>query len=221
MDEGRLLPLGALTIDSMFVRQTLRTRQLLWANPAADPGLVLVVDGLIKTYESRDGIEVLVGTAYPGEFVVERRASSEGWPMRSVAGAPSQIAAMTADRWETVRETGPRQLLEVLTLLWQQQQLSNEGALDRSRLTVPGRVARLLVEVMRRIPPGGCGTSTVVEHGLSQAEIADLVGASRETVNKALAQLVNGRVIETRIKSAVVLDHAALRSLARVPPPTA
>ena len=54
-----------------------------------------------------------------------------------------------------------------------------------------------------------------VTHDLTQEELAQLVGASRETVNKALADFVHRGWIQLQGKSVVVLDEERLRRRAR------
>ncbi|MCW2695441.1 MAG: Transcriptional regulator, Crp/Fnr family, partial [Modestobacter sp.] len=54
-----------------------------------------------------------------------------------------------------------------------------------------------------------------VHHDLTQEELAQLVGASRETVNKALADFVHRGWIQLQGKSVVVLDEERLRRRAR------
>jgi CRP-like cAMP-binding protein len=52
-------------------------------------------------------------------------------------------------------------------------------------------------------------------HELTQEELAQLVGASRETVNKALADFVSRNWIRLESRSVVLLDIERLRRRAR------
>jgi len=57
---------------------------------------------------------------------------------------------------------------------------------------VPGRVAKALLDLAARFgKPADDGRGVHVVHDLTQEELAQLVGASRETVNKALADFQN------------------------------
>ena len=67
-------------------------------------------------------------------------------------------------------------------------------------------------------PPGPHSSRpllTVVRGEPSAEELAQLVGASRETVNKALADFVHRGWIQLQGKSVVVLDEERLRRRAR------
>jgi CRP-like cAMP-binding protein len=56
---------------------------------------------------------------------------------------------------------------------------------------VPGRVAKALLELAHKFGEQQPDGSVHVVHDLTQEELAQLVGASRETVNKALADFQN------------------------------
>jgi CRP/FNR family transcriptional regulator len=70
---------------------------------------------------------------------------------------------------------------------------------------VPGRVAKALVELNEKfgekIPEG-----YHVQHDLTQEELAQLVGASRETVNKALADFNQRNWIKLEPRSVILYD---------------
>ncbi|HSN43575.1 MAG TPA: Crp/Fnr family transcriptional regulator, partial [Propionibacteriaceae bacterium] len=76
---------------------------------------------------------------------------------------------------------------------------------------VPGRLAYLLLSLASRF-----GTETPhgieVHHDLTQAEIAQMVGASRETVNKALTDFVNRKWISLQAGSVLIKEPGRLRS---------
>ena len=79
---------------------------------------------------------------------------------------------------------------------------------------VPGRVARQLLDLAMRF--GASDDNAVyVEHGLSQAELAQLVGAARETVNKALSDFSQRGWIRQQGKTVFIDEPAKLARRAR------
>jgi len=54
-----------------------------------------------------------------------------------------------------------------------------------------------------------------VHHDLTQEELAQLVGASRETVNKALADFASRGWLRLEARSVVLMDVERLRRRAR------
>ena len=54
-----------------------------------------------------------------------------------------------------------------------------------------------------------------MHHDLTQEELAQLVGASRETVNKALADFASRGWLQISARSVLILDAERLRRRAR------
>ncbi|CRK57074.1 cAMP-binding proteins-catabolite gene activator and regulatory subunit of cAMP-dependent protein kinases [Alloactinosynnema sp. L-07] len=80
---------------------------------------------------------------------------------------------------------------------------------DLTFTDVPGRVAKMLLLLAQRFGTQEAGRLRV-NHELTQAEIAQLVGASRETVNKALADFAQRGWLRLEFKSALILDPERL-----------
>jgi CRP-like cAMP-binding protein len=79
---------------------------------------------------------------------------------------------------------------------------------------VPGRVAKALLELSEKF--GAKSDSGIqVHHDLTQEELAQLVGASRETVNKALADFASRGWIRLETKSVELLDLDRLSKRAK------
>jgi CRP/FNR family cyclic AMP-dependent transcriptional regulator len=79
---------------------------------------------------------------------------------------------------------------------------------------VPGRVAKALLDLADRF-----GTARQdglqVNHDLTQEELAQLVGASRETVNKALADFAARGWLQLSAKSVLIIEPERLRKRSR------
>ncbi len=96
------------------------------------------------------------------------------------------LRAWIADRPEIAE-----QLLRVLA---RRLRRTNNNLADLIFTDVPGRVAKQLLQLAQRFGTQEGGAMRVT-HDLTQEEIAQLVGASRETVNKALADFAHrGRI---------------------------
>jgi CRP/FNR family transcriptional regulator len=75
---------------------------------------------------------------------------------------------------------------------------------------VHGRVARAITQLASRFGQLQSDGSVKVYHGMTQADLAAMVGASREAVNKAMAQFAQRGWVEPRTKGFVVLDYERL-----------
>ena len=87
---------------------------------------------------------------------------------------------------------------------------ANEVLADLVFSDVPGRVAKALLDLADRF--GRTADDGVhVHHDLTQEELAQLVGASRETVNKALADFASRGWLRLEPRSVVIMDVERLK----------
>ena len=107
-------------------------------------------------------------------------------------------------------DTNPEAAKHMLRALAQRLRRTNESLSDLVFSDVPGRVAKSLLDLARRF-----GTQTDsgihVPHDLTQEELAQLVGASRETVNKSLADFVSRGWIRLEGRAVTLLDVERLQ----------
>ncbi len=91
---------------------------------------------------------------------------------------------------------------------------TNDALADLIFTDVPGRVAKQLLALSERF-----GSQEVdglrVHHDLTQEELAQLVGASRETVNKALADFASRGWVRVNYRALTILDGERLARRAR------
>jgi CRP/FNR family transcriptional regulator, cyclic AMP receptor protein len=124
------------------------------------------------------------------------------------------VAALAHDALRTWLATRPEVAMHLLQALAQRLRRINEVKADLVFTDVPGRVGKALLDLADRFgvqQPDGIQ----VNHDLTQEELAQLVGASRETVNKALADFVARGWIQLAAKSVLVIDPDRLRKRAR------
>jgi CRP/FNR family transcriptional regulator, cyclic AMP receptor protein len=178
--------------------------------------LYVVIDGKMKlTRAASDGRENLLSVIGPGEMFGELslfdprpRTSS------AVAVTDTRLAALAHDElrdWLTGR---PDVSLHLLRALAQRLRRANDVMADLVFTDVPGRVAKALLDLADRF--GEVTTEGLqVHHDLTQEELAQLVGASRETVNKALADFAARGWLTLSAKSVLIIDADRLARRAR------
>ena len=91
---------------------------------------------------------------------------------------------------------------------------TNDALADLVFTDVPGRVAKALLELSSRFGRP-VEEGVLVAHDLTQEELAQLVGASRETVNKALADFATRGWIRLEARAVLLLDVERLQRRAR------
>ena len=183
-----------------------------------DPGerLYIITEGKIKLgHSSDDGRESLLAILGPGEIIGELTLFDPG-PRSTTATAVSSASMLSLDHADlmAVLDTSPEVAKHMLSALAQRLRRTNESLSDLVFSDVPGRVAKSLLDLADRF-----GTVTDngvhVPHDLTQEELAQLVGASRETVNKSLADFVSRGWIRLEGRAVTLLDVDRLARRAR------
>lgn len=183
-----------------------------------DPGdsLYIVLAGKVKIgRKAADGRENMLAVMGPSDQFGELSLFDPG-PRTATATALTDVrlARMhkTALRpWISEHPEIAEQLLRVLA---RRLRRTNNIVADLIFTDVPGRVAKALLQLASRFGTTE-GQHIRVTHDLTQEELAQLVGASRETVNKALADFVHRGWIRLEGKTVVILDHERLARRAR------
>jgi len=172
--------------------------------------LFVVVEGKLKLgTSSGDGRENLLSILGPGDMFGELSLFDPG-PRTATATAvvDSRLLALG---WVTAH---PQVSLQLLGRLAQRLRKANDVLSDLVFADVPGRVAKAIIELGERF-----GTKKDdglhVNHDLTQEELAQLVGASRETVNKALADFASRGWVKLEPRAVVVLDYERLSKRGR------
>ena len=183
-----------------------------------EPGdrLYIVLSGKVKIgRKSVDGRENLLAVFGPSDMFGELSIFDPG-PRTSTATTVTEVSAVSMDRaalrdWINKRPEIAEQLLRVIA---RRLRRTNNMLADLIFTDVPGRVAKALLQLAQRFGIQEAGMLRVT-HDLTQEEIAQLVGASRETVNKALADFAHRGWLRLEGKSVLILEPERLARRAR------
>ena len=150
--------------------------------------LVVVVSGKVKvSASSEDGKEITFGILGPGELFGEMALLDGADQIATVTALePTELAVLERRDFLPVLKTCPAVALELLAILCRRLRQANEVIEDVSFLTLPLRLGKQLYGLANAY---GQLTSQGIKIGvhLSQQELANLVGTTRESVNKQLA----------------------------------
>lgn len=209
------LPDEALArLGAACVSRTYRRSQYLWYQGDEGALLVVVASGLVKVVlGSTQGDEIVLTTLGPGATIGEI-ALLDGAPRSAsvVAAEPTTVLLLSRATVLEVFNRYPVALDGLLRSLGTLIRRLTEQAGDLVFLDLGARVAKLLLHLA---DAHGAG-STELNLGLSQSDLAAMVGATRPAVNRVLQNLVARGVIKVDGQRIALLDVAALRRRASV-----
>jgi CRP/FNR family cyclic AMP-dependent transcriptional regulator len=127
----------------------------------------------------------------------------------AVAVEASQILAMSHDAFRTYLRSHPLAMEALIETMAQRSRRMIRHFYDLAFLDVPGRLAKLLLQMAQDQTAQG-GQTPAVLINLSQRELASLVGTTRESVNKWIKFFVHQGWIEFSKGTVTILQPADL-----------
>jgi CRP/FNR family transcriptional regulator, cyclic AMP receptor protein len=182
---------------------------------AKDRSVHVLVDGSVKVMvTAADGRSVLLEFCGPGETIGELSVF-DGRPRSAdvVASEPVRSLRVEGEAFVAFLRDRPEVSLALLRLVSARLRDANVTRLELALEPTLQRVARRVLELAASHgEPTAEGLRVAMP--VTQAELADWVGASREGVSDALRRLRDNGAIETGRRVLLVRDVAALRWIA-------
>jgi CRP-like cAMP-binding protein len=202
---------AAASLLANMVSVKISKGSVLFAEGDEGDQLYVIADGKLKLgTSSGDGRENLLSILGPGEMFGELSLFDPG-PRTSTATAvtDAKLLSLGQEKLLPWLAENPKVALQLLARLAQRLRRTNEAVGDLVFSDVPGRVAKALIDLGERF-----GKKTdeglFVHHDLTQEELAQLVGASRETVNKALADFAGRNWLKLDGRAVLITDFERL-----------
>ena len=191
------------------VSRTLRRGDVLFQEGAESDHLYIVEDGRIAiASRSIDGRESVFALMERGDLFGEMPLlDGIGRSAEARALEPSQVIEVPYDPVRAAFEAKPELLWGVVALLAGRLRSMDSALADSVFLDVTGRTAKRLLEL--------AGGQDEFQLPVTQEELAGMVGASRERVNKAIASFVRLGWIDQSERRYVILAREQLTRRAR------
>jgi CRP/FNR family cyclic AMP-dependent transcriptional regulator len=207
---------AASALENSMTPLSLKRGEILFNEGDDGNQLYVVTDGKIKLGRtSPDGRENLLAILGPAQMFGELSFFDPG-PRSATATAVTDVSLQSLghESLRPVLDAHSDVAMALLNQLAGRLRRTNEVVGDLVFSDVPGRVAKALLDLASRF--GRKADDGVhVNHDLTQEELAQLVGASRETVNKALADFASRSWLRLEPRSVVILDLERLQRRAR------
>jgi len=206
LDRIELQRFGELTREKFYPRGSV----ILFEN---DPGdsLFVVRQGRVKVVLiGEDGREVILGVLGVSEHFGEL-ALIDDRPRSAhvIAMEDSSLLVLRRDDFRRRVESSPAVAWSLLTELSRRLRRADEKIGGLVLLDVPGRIARLLLDLAEE-----AGANTI-EKALTHQTIAQMIGASRETVSRAMKDFQDANWVSVERRRITLADRAALEQRAQ------
>ncbi len=173
-----------------------------------DPGdsLFVVRAGRVKVVlVSEDGREVILGILGVGEHFGELSLiDDQPRSAHVVAMEESTLLVLRREDFRRRVEQNPAVAWALLLELSRRLRRADDKIGSLVLLDVPGRIARMILDAAAE------GGSELIEKPLTHQTIAHVIGASRETVSRAMREFVEAGWVSTERRRIRITDRAAL-----------
>ena len=159
--------------------------------------LFVVLKGKVKVFVSdNEGHEMILDTHGPGEYVGEMALDGNPRSASVMTLEPTTFSVVARDPIREAIRQNPDFALEMIAKIIDRARLATNSVKHLALLDVYGRVARLLLEMA--VDKDG---KLAIPEKITQQEIAERVGASRDMVSRIFRDLTAGGYItvENRI----------------------
>ncbi len=181
-----------------------------------DPGqtLYIINSGKVKIHNtSEDGDEVIIAILPEGEIFGELSLlDGKGRSADATALEPTELLILHRDDFLQCLQQSPKMVSHILAVLGARLRQADEQLHSMASLNVSSRVARQLILLAQQ---HGVKTShgIRIDLHLTQQNLASLVGATRESVNKSLGYLREKKYISLENQYITILNPNALMRL--------
>jgi CRP/FNR family transcriptional regulator, cyclic AMP receptor protein len=166
--------------------------------------LYAIVAGKVKVLISdEDGKEIILAILGPGEFFGEMSLiDSQPRSATVITMEASSFNVISHNDFMQCLTSNPDISKTILATMAKRLREADKKIESLALLDVYGRVARTLLELATKE-----GNKLVVSQNLSQQDIANMVGASREMVNRILKDLAHGGYIQVESKHIIINEQ--------------
>jgi CRP-like cAMP-binding protein len=176
--------------------------------------LYLIADGFVRTYSiGQTGQEFTYWIYGPGEVFGELSLLDQGYHSATCTTlTPIKTWLLSKENLFSVLRRHPPLMLRLLGMIAQRVRIATRKAEVMAFQDVQGRLA---YEVLALAEKSASRTEEgiAIEVPLTQYELATMVGATRESVNKALSMLRSHNLIKLSGTSIIICDEQGLQRM--------
>jgi CRP/FNR family cyclic AMP-dependent transcriptional regulator len=150
--------------------------------------LYVILSGKVKVYVSDDdGREMILDIYGPGDYVGEMALDGRPRSASVMTLEPTSCSVVTRDELRSAISANPDIAMSLIATLIDRARIATDNVKNLALMDVYGRVARLLLSLAK--DEGG---KLVVPERMTQQDIADRVGASRDMISRIFKDLTIG-----------------------------
>ena len=200
-------------LSSSLRRLSLKQGQTLFHKGDEGTALYIVQKGTIKIVLSRpESVTKSLSPYFPPEIFFGEMALLDGEPRSAdaIAIEPSEVFILKRSDFLVFLQSNVNAIESILSLLSRRLRSTDELLEDTCFLSISVRLAKKLVDLAESHGEKQ-GDAVHITLSLTQKELGDMIGATRESINKELKNLREKQIIKTNGNKIQILDMDKLK----------
>lgn len=201
---GRLPFFAGLTskaleaVNARFVERGYLSGETIYAAGSPAERLYVVAEGKVKLLQfAPGGKNVLLDILTSGEFFGNLATlGAAAYSDSAQAQTPCCVLSISSDDFRRVLDEHPELALKALEVMAARLNAANRRVLQLSAMPVEQRIAFTLLELARKLGRAHEG-SLLIDVPLSRDDLAEMTGATPETVSRVMSQMQQEGIIES------------------------
>ncbi|MBC7943887.1 MAG: Crp/Fnr family transcriptional regulator [Burkholderiales bacterium] len=182
------------------VARTFRQNSVVINEGDETDSLYIILSGKVKVYlADESGKEIVLNTEGPGSYFGEMVLDGGPRSASVMTLEKSTFSVVGKSEFRKFLSENPEVAIHIIENLIARTRALTENVRSLALLDVYGRVAKLLLELAREVDG-----KLVIADKLTQQDIANRVGASREMISRILKDLATGGYIKIADKKIVI-----------------
>jgi CRP-like cAMP-binding protein len=193
--------------------------QVLFQQGDVGDEFLIVTEGSVKVeLVNPDGKELTLAILKPFQFLGEL-ALLDDFPRsaNAIALEDGQLLALNKRDFLLVVNQYPRMFSPITRQLTRRVRVLTDDIASMAFLDSFTRTARKLVSLAQDLGKPGPGQAVTIPQALTHQELANLVGATRETVSKVLSDMRSRRLITVEGHKITILNKQQFAEIANLP----
>ncbi len=214
---AQLSPSSLSDLSNQLHRRRYERDQTIFHKNDAGSALYIILSGKVKIIlPSPEGENVIVALLSTGDFFGELSLfDNESRSASAVAAETAEMLTLDQPEFLHYITENPKVSISILAELSLRLRRTDELLSDAAFCNLPTRLAKRLLELSENYGQPGPSGQIKINFKLKQQDLADMVGSTRESVNKMLRSLKEKSIVSIQKGFIAILEPDLLRRRAR------
>ncbi|MDH5326361.1 MAG: Crp/Fnr family transcriptional regulator [Gammaproteobacteria bacterium] len=206
---------GSSDLLAIGVKRLFRKDEMIFHVGSSSDDVYILLNGRVKVFElSQEGKEVILWFCFPGElFGLSEVMRRDHRLVNALACCPVEVLAIKQADFEQYLYANPASAMQVIELLSSRLRELGDVLLHLASDDVTSRVVKLIARLANRY--GTCNSKGIrLDIPLTHQEMADMIGASRQTVTTVLGALKKQGLLRTEQRTIYIENLQWIESFA-------